>query len=279
MKNIFWIHGGPGFNSRNETLTLEPEFKKSGYNTFFWNHPSHLRGSDKSYNWTEYIKDLSEKFESFIDEYGSTVLICHSFGARCSIELLHKFSHRIDKIVWISGALDMLKAFYNIYSFTMLDYAVLKKPEIAGKLKSMLSEDSITMDQYLNEVELVLTNERLALHYWKNHEVMMPYYGNLTEQWSIDPHCLIGVLGSLEHRFDMRISDIPLLDLRGKYEEVVDNDMELATTTQIFNSVITKEFVNSSHFLHLEEQAQFLSALAEFLDDTGLFRETTLRLV
>lgn len=267
MKNIFWIHGGPGYNAKPEAELLNNSLKSFGLKTYFWNHPSEQRGDITNNTWDEYIFHLEESFLLHTKENGPCFIVAHSFGARSSLPLIHKYEHLIQGVVWISSGTSMLETFKNIFRFISEDYLERGILEKGALLKGALEIHSMKAKDCLSYLPVVAENENFIQYYWTNKEKIGSYYGCFVDEWAIDMTCFSGVVSTMPDHIEEVETTLPTLILCGENEVVVNNDYEIGVARRVFKNCRVHLLENSSHFLHIEEEEKFTQLLAEFVDN------------
>ena len=264
MMNIFWTHGGPGFNARPETHLLKNRFIENNFDVHFWNHPSKQRGDDTEDNWQSYIDHLENDFLRYCAKCGPCTLVAHSFGAKVSLHLIDKYPELINSIVWISGNTYFLNTLKNIFRFIAQDYKAQGLFAKSQKLIDVLSMEESTHADFLEKIGLVLENENFNQYYWTNKVAMSSYYPFFTEEWAIDMNCFMGVVTSMPINIDPCQIDIPTLACYGKDEVVINNSFEQNVVKSLFKNHKIVTFDDCSHFLHIENLNEFLKLLSTF---------------
>ena len=262
--NLFWIHGGPGYNSRPEELLLGSQLKESFTNVMFWNHPSQLRGDEASNTWPEYRSHLEQAFKSFVEQHGETLVVGHSFGAYSSIPVIKKYNHRIKGIVWIAGTTDLLNVLKNIFSFVKEDYLEHGQDDLAKKVSLSLELENPQVSDFMNNLELAIMNENFANYYWTNKEAMAKFYPLMLDEWGFDLDCFIGVTNSLQELEVKPLTNTPTLLCYGEEDVVINNRYELVRAKNMFPNSSEVMFKDCSHFPHLEKNSEFDKKLNDF---------------
>lgn len=265
--NLFWVHGGPGYNSRPEELLIGERLREIFSDVLFWNHPSSLRGDEVTNTWFEYNSSLDSAFKEFIEEKGSAILVCHSFGAFSSVPIIKKYHDKIKGVVWISGTTDMQSVFRNIFSVIREDYIENSNAEAAEKIKKTLDLKNPQCDDFLRNLEPVLMNENFSHYYWTNKEAMGKFYPLMLNEWGFDLDCFVGVTSTLKEVEINQISDLPNLLCYGEDELIIDSYDEMVRAKKLFNNISVVTFSNCSHFPHLENDNKFINLLKDFTND------------
>jgi pimeloyl-ACP methyl ester carboxylesterase len=261
--NIFWIHGGPGFNSNPEKNIINEKYKSKGASVFFWQHPSKMRGDDACYNWDSYISDLESKFKEFIETHKKVTIVAHSHGAFCSLYLIKKYEKHINKIIWSAGSVSMYSTLKNIYSFVGNDYEKQNLNEEALKCKSISNDSNVTMNTMLENANLLLGNQNYFTYYWSNLELMSQYLEFMQDDWSIDLESFTGTVSTQpEDILDME-TKIETTLIYSSGEQVILNDIELEYAKKIFKNYKLEYFATNGHFPHLECQEKFLELVLD----------------
>ena len=262
--NLFWIHGGPGYNARPEFLLLDEKIKGKGLTPYYWAHPSALRGDKTENSWQEYSDDLESSFLSHVEKNGPSVLVCHSFGARCSLELIEKYGALIKGVVWIAGATSIIEIFKNLYRLMSEDYQENGLSEKVNLLQNVLEMKDAKLSDYLSQIGVVTEESKFLQYYWTNKELMNSYYPLFVDQWAIDMECFMGVITSMPLTLPKVETNIPALVIWGENEVVVNNSYEENIAGSIFKNQKSVFIDDSSHFPHVENESEFMNELINF---------------
>ncbi len=266
---VFFIHGGPGFNSVAESEILSPLLRSKNKRVVFWNEPSFegVESPSKSNNAFNY---WCESLISSLDELGeeNIHLIAHSFAVQPVLHLHAELKNRISRLTIISPVTNLNQAYRNILKIAENDFTI-SSPEKALLLSELHQKNKKFYDEAIQKgLALAAEDPTLFLNYWCNKEVMNHFF----EIWSqaqvgLKMDSFEKVISSME-RFSLpEVPEAILITTKiayGEKDPVATYLDQNEPTSTIFKNSVSRVFKNSGHFTHLEEAQEFLDwALAE----------------
>jgi pimeloyl-ACP methyl ester carboxylesterase len=277
VQHSFFLHGGPGLNSRAEAETLEPHFLQAGVHTRFWNEPE-LNGSESAY---QELVDLAAS--DFLDEVrrrGRAVhLIAHSFGANVALDIARRHPEAVAGLLLIAPAFGLDRVQANLVGIARSDFAKLD-PQRLQALESAWNASRRFFDaEMCLAVELTASDPELFGHYWANPRQMEKFFSIWTRLGlSMNLRNYFAVMKSFALRDIQSLpAAIPHMAVFGALDPVVDRVYEEAIVRTNGGEVV--HFEGSSHFPHFEDPVRFASVASQFFSKplgltTGLAPDT-----
>lgn len=252
MKNLLFIHGGPGLNSQAEEKMIESKFRSQGLRISFWNEPSEMRDGVKEISFDIAIESLVKEFQKF---QNPPVLIAHSFGAQYALGLINKLGLKNQKVIYICPDLEPLNTDLNIIKLAK-NYFEREDKDKFHQLEQLTQTFTNSFDEIrIQALGIVGTYQDLFFNYWVDKDVMSTYYSFHTEEYSfnINSYLTIRATSPLEliENFDRENSLVlysihdPIINLNRNFEFTLIKDSghypHIEVTDQIIG--ITKNFL------------------------------------
>lgn len=187
MKNLIFLHGGPGFSDY-----LKPFFEifPGNYNLVFY---------DQLKNPTVSIDQLVQQLDLIINNLeGDKILIGHSWGASLALEYIKQFDPKISALVLMSSGLSF-KHWKEEFEAEKEKFGLKDAPAEMIFLSSYERKD---WTKFLNDLWDSFSGESfdsLFENYIKNHDH--------TEAFLKIKKPVLSVFGSDDHRFPSRVAN------------------------------------------------------------------------
>lgn len=115
-QSLIFVHGGPGFNSKDFEITTAEPLSKLGYFVVVYDQRGQGRSDaakNEDYNYKTYSDDIKTISDSL--NLKSPVLIGHSHGGPISIQFEKYYPGFAKSIVLVSGPVDFWKSMQSLY--------------------------------------------------------------------------------------------------------------------------------------------------------------------
>lgn len=278
MYSLFYIHGGPGLNSKAEEIYLKNLLAENNYQTYFYNEPSESRGQKLKFedHFVNYLIDLEDQFLDFVqkNENKLITIVAHSFGVFGLHYLVKKYTDKISRLVVIAPAFYMDDVESNLIKLSIEDYKLIDHDKFLLLSQLDQKREKSFNKETLDAIYLVATNPKYPTYYFSNKEVMAEYYAQLNAEYAFDLGKFISVRESQNEKLvEHKQSQIPMLIIWGENEQFVAKDKEQQRLKDLFPKAVEKIVLNSSHYPHLESKMDFINKLNNFLSITYTERE------
>jgi pimeloyl-ACP methyl ester carboxylesterase len=272
MKNLFFVHGGPGLNSFAERCLLEPELLRRGIRTTFWDEPSILRPTQNQAmiepSYQAWIKALEEEFIDFIDGIEDPaneglILMAHSFGVFGALRLLERYEDTIQWLCLVSPSLWMVEAQKNIFECAAKDYESISN-ESSELLRKLARKTKGVFDPPSREAfDLALRDPQLFSHYFESDQRQLEWMECLSNPaFSFDERSFNGVLESFaDESQQLKKREVPIIVVFGEQDPIVSRKLEIETAREMTTKLYPLIIDSARHFPHLERIEVFLDKL------------------
>lgn len=261
--NLFFIHGGPGFNSEPDRLVLSGVLRDQGLKAFFWNEPSSLRprGSPfyREQAYLHWINDLHKAIEAKSPE----LIVACSFGAQGLCDMLRLYPETsLSHIIFIGPTTNMRAVFKRMMEISENDLRE-SNPALAHKLRECRLGTQTLLDPQMQEgMGLVWQNEKLLSHYFVEPKILEIWAGvGADPQYAIDMESQNAVLEDFSHRVFPQPSEplnILATVLSGSSDPVFSKSEVEADLKPLFRQVSFEQWPGCGHFPHLEKTTEFI---------------------
>lgn len=262
--SLFFIHGGPGFNSKPEENLLKNEFLKLDNEVHFWNEPSTKRGATGSVNFEKTLEDFTVFFEAH--STSRNILIAHSFGAFTLLHLKESLLKKISQLILISPILNLRALDENIVSLAINESTKLGNTDKAKELAKQKEQFTDKYDIHrFNTTLNALVSVDLLSFYWFNKENMKNYQSFFKEEYEFDIGNFQNIRMSIENEKLSRKIDIPTLILSGEHDQISHGKDMDSLIANCFSRHEIAKLANSAHYPHMEEIRAFFDIVASKL--------------
>lgn len=274
MAKLFYIHGGPGLNSRPESQILKEVFEKHDHQIFFYNEPSILRKNEiLSLNpFENYLLDLEKNFLKFLEESKESVsIIAHSFGVYGAHYLVKKFEPEIGHLFLVAPAFDLNAVDSNLINLSISDFQKLDQ-EKAKSLMTLNQERKGNFDQKtLEALFVVASNPHYTDHYFVNSSTKIKYYSHMVEEFAFDIESFLGIRNSLNANLVNHSKvKIPCTVFVGENEKITWTESEITRLEALFDLFDTQMVSDVGHYPHLEKTSEILNLINQKLNHYNL---------
>jgi pimeloyl-ACP methyl ester carboxylesterase len=265
MAQFFYIHGGPGLNSRPESQILKEVFENQDHEIFFFNEPSILRKNEilSPNPFENYLLELENKFLQFLEESEEPVsIIAHSFGVYGAHYLIKKFGSEIGHLFLVAPAFDLNAVDSNLINLSISDFLNLDQ-EKAKTLIALNQERAGNFDQKtLEALFVVASNPHYTDHYFVNLNTKTHYYSHMVEEFAFDLESFLGVRNSLNANLVSHSKvQIPCTVFIGENEKITSSQNEIARLETLFDLLDIQMISDVGHYPHLEKSTAFLNLI------------------
>lgn len=262
--STFFIHGGPGFNSKPEENLLANEFKNLDEKIHFWNEPSKKRGATTAVDFKSSLCDFEQFFERHSDFQNT--LIAHSFGAFVALHLSPIILEKISKLILISPILDLRALDENIVSIAIQE---LKSLNNRDKAQELIQQQEKFINNYdlhrFNTTLNALVSVDLLSFYWFNKENMKNYQSYFKEEYEFDIANFQSIRMSILNEKISQMIKVPTFILFGEYDRISKKeDAETLIENHLPNRKIAT-IKNVAHYPHIEDPKTVFELIAKEL--------------
>lgn len=269
--NVFFIHGGPGFNSEPDRVALKDLLSQQGFKVTFWDEPSSLRPqgavfqSEKAY--THWLEDLLRN----LIQAAPQLVVASSFGAKGLRDLLHFYPDTtVGQILMVGPTLNLASVFKRMMSLSEKDLSA-SSPTLAQRLRECREGSKSFWDALMQEgLGLVWQNPQLLTHYFANSSALSLWAGvGVDPRFGIDMQSQVAVLNDLA-RLQLPAMAYPLstpvLVLTGSSDPVFDQDEVAQELKTVFSDVKYEKWMDCGHMPQLEKPQEFVLLLKRILN-------------
>ncbi|MDD0851851.1 alpha/beta hydrolase [Halobacteriovorax sp. GB3] len=252
MKNLLFIHGGPGLNSHADERMIESKFRSNDLRITFWNEPSEIRDEVKEVSFDIAIESLVKEFQQF---QNPPVLIAHSFGAQYALALIKKLGLKNQKVIYICPDLEPLNTDLNIIKLAK-DHFEREDKDKYDQLQQLTQSFTRSFDEIrIQALGIVGTYQELFLNYWVNKDVMAAYYSFLTDEYSFNINSYLAIRASAPLELIENFDEKNSLVLYSIHDPIINLNRNL-------DFKLIKE---SGHYPHIEAPDQIIEITKIFL--------------
>lgn len=269
--DVFFIHGGPGFNSEPDRVALANLLAQQEIKATFWDEPSLLRpqgpafSPDKAY--AHWLSDLRKN----LLHAAPRLIVASSFGAKGLIDLLRVYPDtKIDHVLMIGPTLNMGSVFKRMMSLSEKDLNT-SAPETAQRLRECRDGSKDFWDPLMQEgLGLVWQNPNLLMHYFADVSALSLWAGvGADPRFGIDMQSQIAVLTDLAKTplpSRAKPLDNPVLILTGSSDPVFNQDEVTTELKLAFSNVRFEEWPGCGHMPQLEKPVEFVQLIKRLLN-------------
>jgi pimeloyl-ACP methyl ester carboxylesterase len=277
MKNILFLHGGPGLQSETERRVLTPFFEKAGISATFWNEPSTLRTnstipfqSERAFS--RLVESAQIQLDALAKDSGGSVhIVAHSFAARTALLLANTNPEKVEMLTLLTPAVLIEATLRGVISKAANNVQRRGDSSAAEKLRASL-RFSVGSSELLGGLAEAFADPDTLSLYWRNAEAMNQWTEILQEStFGIDWTSQAAVMKDLEpqlkglhHGLGEMSLNLPIQVLWGTHDQVIYLNDELELLSKIARVDRVFELKGTSHFSALEDPEQFLSAVTDF---------------
>ena len=268
--NVFFIHGGPGFNSEPDRVALADSLKKQGINATFWDEPSALRPQGPQFRPEKAYTHWLSQLHKALTQAAPRLVVASSFGAKGLIDLLRLHPDtKIDRILMVGPTLDMGAVFKRMMTISEKDLSS-SAPDIAGRLRECRDGSQKFWDPLMQEgLGLVWQNPQLLTHYFENMDALGKWAGvGADPRFGIDMQSQIAVLtdmATLQLPVLTKPFATPVLVLTGASDPVFKKDEVTTELKSAFSNVQFEQWTGCGHMPQLEKPVEFVQLIKRWL--------------
>lgn len=271
--SIFFIHGGPGFNSEPERQILNEVLQSAGLGVYFWDEPSRQRDGkgpipfDDNHAYSNWLKSLSECLKT----RSPKVVVAASFGGIAALDLIAQKALGDDcQVVFLAPTLDLGAAFKRMMILSEQDFAS-DQPKIAEQIRQHRQKTSRFWDEEMQRgMQLTYQNPHLLHHYFVSDQAKQAWVKSLSkEPYQMAPSEMNAVLNDFAKKEAPKgakeFRKLAASVYYGSRDPVFNREETNSILRKFFSAVNFKEFTNSGHFPHLEKPDEFTSLIGSLL--------------
>lgn len=241
---VIFLHGLLGTHS--QWLPFVKEFENC--KIILPDLPNH---GDSGHLPTMNIQILSKALNTWINSLNTDkiTLVGHSFGGKIAIQLVHDYPHLFEKLILIDSSPFQMKVSENISQW----FRALKKTELEN-YNSFASIKKTLLEQHIpeREADLLLKNiKKVGKNFsWKsNVNVIIQDMASVMENVKIDSAV-----------------NVSTYILRGVLSNYV-SDNTITEMKMYFPLLKNVEIENAGHWVHADNQTEFINCLRSFLNE------------
>jgi len=276
-KPILFLHGGPGYNSVMFELTTAQELANNGFYVIVYDRRGEGRSVDTSAKFTfeQTCNDILNLYNKYNLE--EAVLIGHSFGGIAATIFAENYPDKVKSIVLVAAPVSLQETFKTIIATSKAIYES-KNDSINLNYIAMLEKMDTSTIQYSSYCFMhamqngfytpkhMSENAKNIYAQFKSDTLMMKYSTQMTYQapqgfWNNENYTTINLKTNLQK---LKQSGIEIYALYGK-----DDGLYSANQVNDLKSIVgdgnLKYFENCSHNVFIDQQAQFIEALKNWL--------------
>lgn len=258
--SLFFIHGGPGFNSAPEENLLKNEFAKLDPNIFFWNEPSQKRTASSSVEFKETISNFENYFEQHAEKVN--IIVAHSFGAFTALNLSQKILDKVSSFILISPTLNLRKLDENIVSIATRELEKIGNKE---KLLELNEQKEKFTDRYdlhrFNTTLNALVSVDLLSFYWFDKKNMATYQSYFQGKNEFDIENFKNIRLSIKEEKISKKINVPATIILGEYDPIAKKEDLKEIVSNYFSNVSLIEMKGTAHYPHIEDSNSFFNFL------------------
>lgn len=276
-KPIIYLHGGPGYNSAVFEVTTAKRLAENGFYVIVYDRRGEGRSLDlkAEFTFNQTFEDLDLIYKKF--DLTSATLVGHSFGGVVATLFAEKYPNKINSIVLVSTPLSMQETFKTILKSSKQIYEN-KKDTINLNYISMIEKmdkKSIEYSSYCF-MHAIQNNfyypkkplkEALAIYSsFKTDTLLLKYASEL--QYAApkgflknEKYTILKLNEDLEKLKKMKT---PIFGLYGEYDGLFSKT-QIRKIKKIIGKKYFKTLKNSSHNLFIDQQAEFISFLINWI--------------
>lgn len=262
VKNILFIHGGPGLNSQPITKYLE---EIDGYNSLdaniiFYDQRGcgKSTGSTDNNNYSKQIEDLLHVIKELKSTKELSAIIGHSYGAKLVNDFLKTNPLDIPVILMsTSNTIDTPRE-KNI----LLDLEYLKEVDYDEFQRiSALSKRAPLWEVTDSLADVFNSNPNRIKRYWHNQQIMKKYLETVSRcDYKINSSVFVGIREELYNSYNRKLNlfNEGIYHFIGAHDYIMEGEKYIDSNKSIV-------FQHSAHYPHLEEPEIFCKALNEII--------------
>ncbi|NUN04380.1 MAG: alpha/beta hydrolase [Bdellovibrio sp.] len=268
--NVFFIHGGPGFNSEPDRVALQGALRQQGISGTFWDEPSRLRPQGTAFLQDNAYSLWLEDLHRALTQAGPSLVVASSFGAKGLLDLLHLYPDtEVAQILMIAPTLNMGAVFKRMMHISEKDLSS-SAPATAQRLRECREGSKSFWDPLMQEgLGLVWQNPNLLTHYFTDDKALRLWVGvGADPRFGIDMESQIAVLADLARLRLPALAhplDKPVLVLTGSSDPVFNQDEVSSELKSIFSNVAFENWSGCGHMPQLERPVDFVHLLKRLL--------------
>lgn len=254
-RNVVFLHGGPGFNSKPESVLLKEAF--AGHVVHFWNEPSELR-MNTPYSTEDAFSHAFQSAREFVESACANcrvTLVGHSFAVHYVIRLASVLPHKIEKIVLLNPGIDMKAVDERILGLAVKGLADEGHMQESQELAMLMAQLTEAFDQNkMKAYSLASLYQGLFVNYWTRPELMMSYFSYLSGEYSFDAKAFFSVRMSMPHvdHNPVPMTEIPVSAYFGALDPVAPVQDQLPLLKKYFPNLDYHVLSGTRHYLHIE---------------------------
>lgn len=260
--SLFFIHGGPGFNSTPEENLLKSEFTKLDPNVFFWHELSLKRTANFPVEFQETISN----FESYFAQHAEkrNIIIAHSFGAFTALNLSEKVLDKVSSLILISPTLDLRKLDENIVSIATRELEKAGNKDKVLELNEQKEKFTNTYDLHrFNTTLNALISVDLLSFYWFDKKNMTTYQSYFQNENEFDIENFKNIRLSIKNEKISKKINASMTIILGEHDPVAKKEDLNDIVSNYFSKVNLIEMKGTAHYPHIEDSKSFFNLLLE----------------
>lgn len=261
--SLFFIHGGPGFNSQPDRLVLSNPLTQQGIKTTFWDEPSSLRPHGSPFflegAYAHWLSDL----HAALHRAKPQLVVASSFGARGLTDLVRLHPGlNLPQILMLGPTLDMNAVFKRMMEISEKDL-LSSSPDISERLQVCREESQSFWDPLMQEgLGLVWQNPNLLSHYFRNKDTLALWAGVGSDPlFGIDMQSQVAVLNNMSQMHFpqlMKPVSTPVYVLAGSSDPVFNRAEAEKELKPVFQYIQFEQWQDCGHFPQMEKPDEFI---------------------
>lgn len=278
---IIFVHGGPGFNSRDFEVTTAEKLAALGYYVVSYDQRGQGRSDpteSKSYSYKQYADDLSAITKNL--NLKSPILIGHSHGGPISIKFDEYYPNIAKAVVLVSAPVNFWNSMLDLFSNCSARYKTAHQEKY---LEDLSKKFTLLSKQNKGSWDLVEPTGALFMHGLfgcRLYQTSKPTAEELALKKLIsenaaplDQHSMPGFLVNESYIYRDHLAQVK--KSRGRYFGIYGNEDGLfapATLSGMRNAIGSTRFHlvrGASHAVYVDQQKEFLQLLHEIVSYKG----------
>ncbi|KYG66222.1 hypothetical protein AZI86_03940 [Bdellovibrio bacteriovorus] len=269
--SLFFIHGGPGFNSQPDRLILSDKLKAQGIPAVFWDEPSAFRPEGTPFVPAQAYTHWRNDLRAALEQAKPKLIVASSFGARGLTDLLRLHPQlQVEQILLLGPTMDLGAVFKRMMALSEKDLQS-KAPDVARRLRECREGSQNFWDPLMQEgLGLVWQNPLLLTHYFENKETLGVWASvGRDPRFAIDMGSQVAVLNEMAQIHLPQLFtplNIPITVLSGASDPVF-NKLEVERELKpVFNHVNFVEWKGCGHCPQMEKPTEFIEFVKRLLN-------------
>lgn len=263
MKQVFYFHGGPGFNANPEMHLLTKPLTEAGFSPHFWHEPSSARPHLWPFTEENAFDNWLRSAEAFFLQHytrSKAVLVTHSFGCRAAIYIALRHPDKVAAIIINAPSFCLDICDRNMFGFTISDFTE-QQDERLEPLTDILSNYTGQFDDNtIAGIVMATQNANLFNYYWHNKAMMQTFLSHYVPPYAPDFTAYFAVRKT-HYPLPAAEINVPAVIVFGKHDRLSDEEKEREYAKTFLPACKEVLFSESAHYPHVEEIDRFIDVL------------------